>query len=216
MLKNVQEAKFHTVLEPIARLALVEEAQRSVGFDAFFSHILLHELMHGLGPHEINVGGRSTTVRRELRDAYSAVEEAKADVSGLWALQRLVDQGHIAPELGRSMYSTVLASMFRSLRFGITEAHGRGVAIQLNHFLDRGAVRVAADGRFDVDRDAIRGAVTTLTAEILTLQAEGSYDKAQALIARLGVLRPEVKTVLDRLRDIPVDLEPRFVTAETL
>jgi hypothetical protein len=216
MLKNVQEAKFHTVLEPIARLALTPAAQAGVSFDAFFTHILLHELMHGLGPHDIRVNGRSTTVRKALRETYSAIEEAKADVSGLWALQRLVDEGHVAGAIGGSMYATFLASMFRSLRFGITEAHGRGVAIQLNHFIDSGAVVVAADGRFDIAAERIRDAVTSLTAEIMTLQAEGDYDRAVNLIERLGVVRPEVKAVLERLDRIPVDIEPRFVTAEQL
>ena len=172
--------------------------------------------MHGLGPHDIRVDGRATTVRQELRDTYSAIEEAKADVSGLWALQRLVDEGHVAEAIGRSMYSTFLASMFRSLRFGIDEAHGRGVAIQLNHLLDHGAVRIAADGRFEIAADEIRTAVTSLTAEIMTLQAQGSYGRASALIERLGVIRPEVRTVLERLDGVPVDIEPQFVTAESL
>jgi hypothetical protein len=216
MLKNVQEAKFHVVLEPIAAIALTTRARQEVSFDAFFTHILLHELMHGLGPHDITVDGRATTVRKDLRETYSAIEEAKADVSGLWALQRLVDAGHVSAEVGRSMYSTFLASMFRSLRFGITEAHGRGVAIQLNHFLDAGAVRVDADGRFEIVADAICGGVTSLTSEIMTLQAEGRYEKAKSMIERLGVIRPEAQRVLDRLEGIPVDIEPRFVTAEAL
>jgi hypothetical protein len=168
--------------------------------------------MHGLGPHDISVNGRATTVRAELRETYSAIEEAKADVSGLWALQRLVDHGHVAATIGESMYVTFLASMFRSLRFGITEAHGRGVAIQLNHFLDAGAVRARDDGRFDVDPGRIRDAVTSLTSEVMTLQAEGSYAKAAGLIERLGVIRPEVQRTLDRLADIPVDIEPLFTT----
>ena len=92
----------------------------------------------------------------------------------------------------------------------------RGVAIQLNHFLDAGAVHVDADGRFEVVHEMIRNAVTSLTSEIMTLQAEGSYEKAMALIARLGILRPDVSAVLDRLNDIPVDIAPRFVTAEAL
>ena len=216
MLKNVQEAKFRTVLQPIASIALATGSQQEVSFEAFFTHILLHELMHGLGPHDITVDGRPTTVRRELRDTYSAIEEAKADVSGLWALQRLVDEGHVSAGIGRAMYSTFLASMFRSLRFGINEAHGRGVAIQLNHFLNAGAVRTAADGRFEVVGGTIREAVTSLTSEIMTLQAEGSYTKAKSMIERLGVVRPEVQRLLDRLDGIPVDIEPRFVTAERL
>jgi hypothetical protein len=216
MLKNVQEAKFHVVLEPIAAVALTTEARTHVSFEAFFTHILLHELMHGLGPHDISVDGRGTTVRKELRDTYSAIEEAKADVSGLWALQRLVDEGYVSADVGRSMYSTFLASMFRSLRFGINEAHGRGVAIQLNHFLDAGAVRVDRDGRFEIVGGAIRGAVMSLTSEIMTLQAEGSYAKAASVIERLAVIRPEVQALLDRVADIPVDIEPRFVTADAL
>jgi hypothetical protein len=215
MLKNVQEAKFRTVLLPIAELVLTDAARQQVSFDAFFAHILLHELMHGLGPHEITVDGRETTVRKELRDAYSAIEEAKADVSGLWALQRLVDQGDVSADVGRSMYSTFLASIFRSLRFGINEAHGRGVAIQLNHFLDAGAVRLS-DGRVEIVPGAIRDAVTSLTSEIMTLQAEGSHDKARSTIERLGTIRPEIQRALDRLEGIPVDIEPRFVTAEAL
>ena len=213
LLKNVQEAKFHKVLLPIADVALTPEARPQVSFEAFFTHILLHELMHGLGPHDIVVNGRASTVRRELEDAYSAVEEAKADVSGLWALQRLVDQGTLPASIQRSMYVTFLASMFRSLRFGINEAHGRGVAIQLNHFLDEGAVQVRADGRFEIVEDRMREATRSLTARIMTLQAEGNCRQARALIADLGILRQPVQDVLARLTAIPVDIEPRFSQA---
>src|SRR5688572_22489358 len=155
MLKNVQEAKFKTVLLPIAKVALTAADQQRVSFDAFFTHILMHELMHGLGPHNITVGGRASTVRQELKETYSAIEEAKADVSGLWALQFLVDRGKLDTSLDLTMYTTFLASMFRSLRFGINEAHGKGVAIQLNYFLDNGGVVVAPDGTFAVDAGRI-------------------------------------------------------------
>jgi hypothetical protein len=111
------------------------------------------------------------------------------------------------------MYTTFLASAFRSIRFGINEAHGRGVAIQLNRFLDAGACRVNPDGTFAVDHGKIAGAIESLTREIMTLQAEGSYAKAKALIDELGVVRPEVQRVLDRLSDVPVDIEPRFTIA---
>jgi hypothetical protein len=216
MLKNVQQAKFRMVLEPIAKVALPEAEQKNVAFDAFFTHILMHELMHGLGPHNISVGGRQTTVRQELKETYSAIEEAKADVSGLWALKHLADQGKIDKEIARTMYTTFLASSFRSIRFGINEAHGRGIAIQLNYFLDQGAFVVASDGRFTVDETKMHAAVISLTRDIMTLQAEGSYQKAKALIDTLGVVRPQVQQVLDRLTAVPVDIEPKFTTAETL
>ena len=216
MLKNVQQAKFTVVLEPIAKVALPEPQQKDVSFDAFFTHILMHELMHGLGPHNIAVGGRQTTVRQELKETYSTIEEAKADVSGLWALKQLADQGKVDKAIARTMYTTFLASSFRSIRFGINEAHGRGIAIQLNYFLDQGAFVVGPDGRFTVDEAKMVTAVTSLTRDIMTLQAEGSYAKAKALIESLGVVRPQVQQILDRLTGVPVDIEPKFTTAATL
>ena len=216
MLKNVQEAKFQRVLSPIARTVLTAADQREVSFDAFFTHILMHELMHGLGPSTITVDGRESTVRQELRETYSTIEEAKADISGLWALHQLIDRGEVETSLARSMYSTFLASTFRSIRFGINEAHGRGVAIQLNTFLDTGAVTVDAGGRFAVDYTKIRGAVTELTSELMTIQARGDIRAAETLLKTRGVIRPEVQRVLDRLSGIPIDIEPRYTTAEQL
>jgi hypothetical protein len=213
MLKNNQQAKFDKVLMPISKVALASGDQGNVAFDAFFTHILMHELMHGLGPHDINVGGRMTTVRQELKDTYSTIEEAKADISGLFALQFLVDKGQLDKKFEQTMYTTFLASAFRSLRFGVNEAHGRGQAIQLNYLLDKGAFKVNGDGTFTVDTAKIRDGVSALTREIMTLQAEGSYAKAKQMIDTLGILRPEAKAVLDKLTSVPVDIEPRFVTA---
>ena len=216
MLKNVQDAKFNMVLLPISKVALPPADQAKVSFDAFFTHILMHELMHGLGPHNITVKGRQTTVRQELKETYSAIEEAKADVSGLWALRHLADQKQVDPAIAKSMYATFLASAFRSIRFGVNEAHGRGIAVQLNYLLDAGAFKVRQDGTFTIDNAKIADAVTALTREIMTLQAEGDYAKAKTMIERLGVVRPEVQKVLDRLTGVPVDIEPRFTTAAQL
>lgn len=211
MLKNVQEAKFQKVLLPIAAVALPAADRRHVSFEAFFTHIVMHELMHGLGPHDITVSGRATTVRQELKEQASALEEAKADVAGLWALQRLVDKGVLDKTLERTMYTTFLASAFRSIRFGLNEAHGRGIALQLNSFLDSGAFAVNADGTFRVDGAKIKDAVRDLTGRIMTLQAQGDYAGAKALLERMAVVRPPVKRVLDRLGQVPVDIEPRYV-----
>lgn len=216
MLKNTQEAKFSQVLVPISRVALAAADHNRVSFDAFFTHILMHELMHGLGPHDIVVDGRKTTVRQELKDTYSAIEEAKADISGLFALQLMVDRGLLDKTLEQTMYATFLASAFRSIRFGINEAHGRGQAVQLNYLLDRGAFTVAGDGTFGVDAARIRDAVTALTRDIMTLQAEGSYAKARTMLDTLGIVRPDTARVLEGLKDVPVDIAPRFVTAQSL
>ncbi|HLL06926.1 MAG TPA: hypothetical protein VK539_40500 [Myxococcaceae bacterium] len=216
MLKNVQEAKFQRVLQPIAKVALSAKDRGNVAFDAFFTHILMHELMHGLGPHNVTVGGKQTTVRQALQSSSSAIEEAKADVSGLWALQQLVNKGTIDKAMERTMYTTYLASMFRSIRFGVDEAHGKGVALQLNFFLDNGAVKVNPDGTFAIVPEKIQGVVTELTRQLMELQGRGDRAQAEALLAKLGVVRPEVQKVLERLKDVPVDIEPRFVTADEL
>ena len=217
MLKNNQEAKFETVLQPICEGGARRPTIGSnVAFDAFFTHILMHELMHGLGPHNITVGGRATTVRQELKDIYSTIEEAKADISGLFALQFLVDTGSSTKPSTTRCTRRILASMFRSIRFGITEAHGRGVAIQLNYFLDHGGVTVAQDGTFAVNLERIRKNVVDLTRDIMTMQATGDVQAGKQMLDKLGVVRPQVQTVLDRLKDVPVDIEPRFVTADQL
>jgi hypothetical protein len=216
MLKNVQDAKFRIVLIPISQRVLSAADQKNVSFDAFFTHIVMHELMHGLGPHQIRVGSAPSTVRQELKEFYSAIEEAKADISGLFALQYLVDKGVLDKSLGRTVYDTFLASSFRSIRFGLSEAHGKGIAIQLNYLLDYGAFQSASDGTFTVNPAKIKDGVMSLTREILTLEAEGSYAKAQQMVKKLAVMRPEIQRALDKLNSIPIDIEPRFTTADRL
>ena len=216
MLKNVQRAKFDRVLMPISRIALAPADRSAVSFDGFFTHILMHELMHGLGPHQTSgPAGKSTTVRAALQQSYGALEEAKADIAGLWALQFLIDKGVLDRALERSVYVTFLASAFRTLRFG-HDAHAVGMALQLNTLLDAGALRVAKDGTFSVEATKIKEAVRDLTAEIMNVQAAGDGAKAAELLRARAAVRPEVKVVLDRLGKVPFDIAPRFVTAEKL
>ncbi|MEO7724557.1 MAG: hypothetical protein ABIU29_07705 [Chthoniobacterales bacterium] len=216
MLKNVQDAKFATVLEPIAKVALSPADQKNLSFDAFFTHIVVHELMHGLGPHNGTVNGRESTVRQEMKEAGSALEEAKADISGLFALQYMIDKGVVDRAMERSLYTTYLASSFRTLRFGTSEAHGLGMALQLNYLLDAGAFVANPDGTFSVNPDKIKAGVEGLTREIMTVQAEGNYVKAKEMLEKFGVVRPEVQKALDKMGHIPVDIEPKFSTAVQL
>ena len=216
MLKNVQDAKFAKTLIPISKIVLSPNDQANLSFDAFFTHIVVHELMHGLGPHNVTVNGHETTVRQEMKEAGSALEEAKADISGLFALQYMIDKGVVDKTIERSLYTTYLASSFRTLRFGTKDAHGLGMAVQLNYLLDHGAFVANKDGTFSVNPEKIKAGVEGLTREIMTTQAEGSYMKAKELITRLGVFRPEVQRALDKMGAIPVDIEPKFTTAEQL
>ena len=222
MLKNVQEAKFHSVLVPIAMKTLTRTAMVDVNFDSFFTHILAHELMHGLGPHQITVEGRETNARKELKELYSAIEEAKADATGLFALQYMMDH---SKEMGlaatlpsddaaqRQLYVTYLASAFRSLRFGLNDAHGKGMAVQFNYLMDKKAFVPHGDGTFSVDMSKIKDAVRDLTHDLLTLEAEGDYAGAKKLLNEMGVVRPILKRAMERLKTIPTDIEPIFTTA---
>jgi hypothetical protein len=225
MLKNIQEAKFKSILVPISKVVLKPAAQKDLGFELFFTHIVAHELTHGLGPHQITIGGRETNPRLELKDVYSAIEEAKADVTGLFALQYLMtqaDKGAIqtplphGPDAERQLYTTYLASSFRTLRFGLQDSHAKGMAIQFNYFLDKGAFVANSDGTFSVDMSKIKDAVTSLDHDFLTLEATGDYAGAKKLLSTMMVIRPEVQKALDRLKTVPTDIEPLFVTADAL
>jgi len=209
MLKNVQEAKFQSILVPIAGRVLPKSASGDLSFDYFFTHILAHELSHGLGPQQIKVAGRTTSPRQQMKELYSAIEEAKADITGLFMLQYLFDHGLAhGPKAESQLYTTYLASAFRSMRFGLTEAHGKGMAMQVNYLTDKGAFVANPDGTFAVDLTKIKGAVRDLTHDLLTLEAQGDYAGAKKMLNTLGVVRPAIESALDRLRDIPTDIDP--------
>jgi hypothetical protein len=221
MLNNIQEAKFESALKPIAARVLPKAAQRDLSFDSFFTHILAHELSHGIGPHQIQIAGRATSPRQELKELYSAIEEAKADVTGLFMLQYLYDHGlepgppekpdgkpDGKPTAERHLYTTFLASAFRSLRFGLTEAHGKGMALQFNYLTDKGAFLANADGTFAVDLAKIKDAVRDLTHDLLTIEAQGDYAAAKKMLDTLAVVRPAMQRAFDRLKDLPTDIDP--------
>jgi hypothetical protein len=225
MLKNIQEAKFKTVLLPIADKVLTKQARPDVAFEPFFTHILAHELMHGLGPQQITLDGKQTSPRQQLKELYSAIEEAKADATGLFALQYMMDHASTMNLAGvlksdeaaqRQLYTTFLASAFRSLRFGIVEAHGKGMAFQFNYLMDKGGFVQNADGTFGVDYTKIKDAVRDLTHELLTLEANGDYAAAKKMLDELAVIRPATQKALDSLKGIPVDIEPQFMTADSM
>ena len=218
MLKNVQEAKFHSTLEPISKRVLAPSSQADLNFESFFTHILAHELSHGIGPHQITVNGRATTIRQELKELYSAIEEAKADVTGLFMLQLLADRKLIpaGPAFERQLYTTFLASTFRTLRFGLKDAHGKGMAMQVNYLTDKGGFVARPDGRFEVNFEKIKAAVRDLDHDLLTIEATGDYASAKRMLDELGVIRPGMQKALNGLGDLPVDIRPVFSTAKEI
>ncbi|MCK5147616.1 peptidase [bacterium] len=210
MLKNVMEAKYDKILTSICDIVLEKEAKSHLAFDSYFKHILMHEVSHGLGPGTIEKDGKTTTVNRELKDLYSTIEEAKADVLGMYTCELLIDKNIFPRDMRNSLYETNLGGMFRSIRFGIGEAHGGGVAIQMNYYLDKGAVKVDNDGKFRVNKRLYKKAVKSLAKKLLIIEAEGDYEAAKKLVEKYVVVRPEVQTALDMLNDVPVDIRPSY------
>ncbi len=210
LLKNVQEAKFETTLTPMAQRVLVSPGDLS--FDAFFTHILAHELSHGIGPQRIRIGGRDTSPRQELKELYSAIEEAKADITGLFMLGYFYDSGVLpgGASAKRKLYTTYLASSFRTLRFGLKEAHARGMAVQFNSLVEQGAFVRSSDGRWAVDFALMDAAVREVCHALLTIEAEGDYAGAARLLSSSGSAGPELGRTLASLNDLPVDIDPTF------
>ncbi len=210
LLKNMMQAKYEAILEPISDRVLPAGGRDRIAFDAYYHFVLFHELAHGLGPGRITVDGRDTEVRLELKEHYSALEEAKADAMGARNLFVLGEQGLIPEELLRALPSTYVAGLFRSARFGTTAAHGLGVVLQMNWLLEAGAIEVAEDGRFRPVAQRLRDGLEGLLERILMIQAEGSYERAAELVAGYGTVRPEMQALLDGLDTIPVDIDPAY------
>ncbi|CAI0420989.1 unnamed protein product [Linum tenue] len=216
MLKNVSEAKFKHILRPIADACISAGQNKLVDFDSFFTHTICHECCHGIGPHTITLpDGKKSTVRKELQELHSALEEAKADIVGLWALKFLIRQGLLPRSLEESMYVSFLAGCFRSVRFGLEEAHGKGEAVQFNWMFEKGAFVLHPNETFSVDFTKVDDAVESLSREILTIQAKGDKGAASLLLQKYCKLTPPLKLALQKLENIqvPVDIAPTFPLA---
>jgi hypothetical protein len=208
--KNVLEAKFDTILEPIARLFLPKRALRRVTREAFVTNVLLHELSHTLGVDYV-AGDTSRTVRCALSERYSPIEEAKADVVGIYNVQYLKREEILTSEEAEENYATYLAGIFRSIRFGAEEAHGQGTAVQLNFLMREGGIRYdGKKGVFSVHSRKFEPAVAMLARELLEIEGTGDYERAGDLLSTYGVLSAEVRAALDRTTGIPVDITFKF------
>jgi hypothetical protein len=157
-----------------------------------------------------------------LKEAYSTIEEAKADITGLFALMYMMEKGQLNDTLGqgeaaeRKLHTTFLASAFRTLHFGLTDSHARGMAIQVNYLLDKGGFVSHGDGTFSVDFKKIKQAVIDLDREFLTIEATGDYARAKDMMAKYVVIRPDVQKALDKMKKVPNDIRPSFPTANSL
>lgn len=205
-LQNAMRAKFDRIMVPIAGVLIVPEQRELVQFDAFFENTMFHEVAHGLGIKN-TVNGRGT-VRESLKERASALEEGKADVLGLWMVTQLANRGELSEAELRDNYTTFLAGIFRSVRFGASSAHGRANIARFNYFKEAGAFTRTPQGQYRVDFDRMRSAMNTLSAQILRYQGEGDYAGVGTFMERYGNVDPQLQADLDRLgtAGIPVDV----------
>ena len=206
-LQNAMQAKFDKILVPIADQLIAEDQRSSVSFNSFFSNVMFHEVAHGLGIKN-TINGRGI-VREALREQASALEEGKADVLGLYMVTKLHEQGQLGDAPLEDYYVTFLASIFRSVRFGASSAHGRANMVRFNFFAEQGAfTRDPQTGRYRVDFARMKDAMNALSERILTFQGDGDYDGVTAFTAKYGVIGPELQQDLDRVNaaGIPVDI----------
>ena len=204
-LKNAMRAKFDQILEPIADELIVPEQRQHVTFDAFFANTMFHEVAHGLGIKNTLDG--SGTVREALKENASALEEGKADVLGLYMIQSLHESGELGGDI-MDNYVTFLSSIFRSIRFGASSAHGRANLIRFNYFLENGAFTRGEDGRYRINLEQVPEAVNKLSEQILRFQGDGDYDGVAAFVEQYAQIGPNLQTDLNRLQEamIPVDV----------
>lgn len=214
MMRNVINAKFEKILLPIAERVMEPALAAEIEPRAFTTFIVMHELAHGLGPRVVQGSDESVSMR--LGAGYSAIEEAKADVVGVLSLAHLADAGIYTAEFKRQVYISSVTGLFRCVRFGTSEAHGKGCAVQLNHLLDAGAITVGGDGRFGIDFERIHAGYESLARQLLTIEATGDAAGAEALLATKGVLPEVATTAIAKLADVPVDIRPIYPVVEAM
>lgn len=212
MLKNIAQAKYEKCWIPIANTILAAKPLQNVSFDMYFNDVLMHEMSHGLGPGLVTQpNGERVDVSKLLKEYYSIIEECKADVLGALNVKFLMDKG-VFPANEYGLYATYLGGMFRSIRFGINEAHGGGVAIQFNFLMEKGAFLTDPQGKLDLDETKMLPALTELAQTLLMLQARGDYEGTKTLVNRYRVMSPVMKSCVEQLRDVPVDIRPIFAS----
>jgi len=205
-LKNAMQAKFDKILIPIAEMVITPEQRKHITFTAFFSNTMFHEVSHGMGIKN-TINGKGPT-RKALKEKYSAIEEGKADILGLYLVTKLNEMGEFNETDLMDNYVTFMAGIFRSVRFGASSAHGMANMLRFNYFLEKGAFTRNNDGTYYVDIDKMKTASTELTQKILKLQGDGDYETAKSWIETEGIVKPQLQADLERINDagIPVDI----------
>ena len=210
LLNNVLNAKFDRILEPMANFVLVEDQARLLMQKYMAAETLFHELSHSLGPGTIEVDGQQTTVSAQLKELYSSIEEGKADVMGAYNVLYMMERGELPAAEKENFLATYFTGLFRAMRFGINEAHGRGAAFQYSFFKEKGVFAFEEDGRIRLNFEKLEEAINDLTAEVVFVQGDGDYERAAAFLEKYAVLDDAVAAIIASLKELPVDIQPIY------
>ncbi len=209
--KNFMDARVNYVILPLARFMMPADQASKASAEGYLLGTIMHEICHGLGPgFAHNATGEKISIREAIGPAYGGLEEAKADVVGMFSLKWLVDHGVLPKERLQEYYASYVAGMFRTVRFGAAEAHGQAEMMELNNYLEHGAVKHGASGKYSVDFEKMPGAIESLAKEFLQMEATGDRAKAEAWFKKYDVIPPELQQSLNKAKSVPVDVDPVF------
>ena len=214
--KNFMDARVTYVILPIAKKLIEAADAAKASGDGYLAGTLLHEISHGLGPAFARKDGKQVDIREAIGPAYSGLEEAKADVVGMFGLQWLVEHGALPKDRLQEYYASYVAGIFRTLRFGTGEAHGRAEMMEFNYLLEKRALTRGAGGRYAIDYAGMPGALAGLAKELLEMEATGDRNRAEAWFTKYDKMPPELKRALASTTDVPVDIEPVFSFADNV
>jgi hypothetical protein len=215
--KNFMDARVNYVILPIAKRLLREDEAALASADGYLASTMMHEISHGLGPAFARTAGGRRDVREAIGPTYSALEEAKADIVGLYGLKWLVDRGDLPKEKLNGYYASEVAGIFRTVRFGVAEAHGRAESMEFNFYSERGAIsRDAVSGRYAIDFGRMPDAVAALAKELLEQEATGDRARVEAWFAKYGTIPPELAKALETVSNVPVDIDPISIFPEPM
>jgi len=212
--KNFMDARASYVILPVARKLMEPEQAAKVSGEGYLLGTIMHEICHGLGPAFARTAGGKVSIREAIGPGYSGLEEAKADVTGMFALKWLVDHDALPKEKLEEYYASYVGDLFRTVRFGTAEAHGQAEMMEFNYLYERGAIRRNASGKYAIDYDKMPGALADLAKELLEIEATGERARAENWFKRYDTMPEELKTTLQAVADVPVDIDPVFSFAE--
>jgi hypothetical protein len=208
--KNFMDTRVNYIIVPLARKLMDPKQASKVTQDGYMVGTIMHEICHGLGPTSARTSAGTVSIRESVGPIYSALEEAKADAAGMFALQWLVDHDVLPKQKLEEYYASYVGDLFRTVRFGIAEAHGQAETMELNYFLERGAITRDASGRYAMDYQKIAGATTDLAKELLAMEATGDGPRAESWFHKYESIPPQLKSSLEAIADIPVDIDPVY------